>query len=186
MSTDNRLSPEENNWIQSNLEVLAHKHPSLLVNQLAKYAMAMQQSNQPPITVSKDQIREVFTKHGFTVKEGLTDLKPYVYDAAYALLQLRPDMAMVEQLYNHARQVAANAYPVMDAHSGPTRLGDFHFHCRKMEDTWLTLKGKQERIVPPAQDPNYQYPQRILDEANSKATPEEALAVLQRWLATQQ
>lgn len=28
--------------------------------------------------------------HGFTVKEGQTDLKQYVYDAAYALLGAKP------------------------------------------------------------------------------------------------
>lgn len=39
-------------------------------------------------TLSKDQIREVFLSHGFTIKEGQTDLKPYVYDAADALLKL--------------------------------------------------------------------------------------------------
>jgi len=38
--------------------------------------------------LSKDQIREVFLAHGFTVKDGQTDLKPYVYDAAYALIAL--------------------------------------------------------------------------------------------------
>lgn len=37
---------------------------------------------------TKAQIREVFMSHGFTVKEGQTDLKQYVYDAAYALLAL--------------------------------------------------------------------------------------------------
>ena len=37
---------------------------------------------------TKAQIREVFMAHGFTVKEGQTDLKQYVYDAAYALLAL--------------------------------------------------------------------------------------------------
>ena len=36
--------------------------------------------------VSKDRIREIFIEAGFTVKEGQTDLKPYVYEAAYALL----------------------------------------------------------------------------------------------------
>ena len=36
----------------------------------------------------RDQIREVFMAHGFTVKEGQTDLKQYVYDAAYALLAM--------------------------------------------------------------------------------------------------
>ena len=38
--------------------------------------------------LSKDQIREVFLAHGFTVKDGQTDLKTYVYDAAYALIAL--------------------------------------------------------------------------------------------------
>ena len=41
---------------------------------------------QEPLT--RDQIREVFMAHGFTVKEGHTDLKQYVYDAAYALLAM--------------------------------------------------------------------------------------------------
>ena len=41
-----------------------------------------------PAPMSRDQIREVFMAHGFTVKEGQTDLKQYVYDAAYALLEL--------------------------------------------------------------------------------------------------
>ena len=36
----------------------------------------------------KDVIRAVFIENGFTVKEGQTDLKPYVYAAAEALLAL--------------------------------------------------------------------------------------------------
>lgn len=40
----------------------------------------------PP--VSDAQIREVFMANGFTIKEGQTDLKPYVYAAARALLAL--------------------------------------------------------------------------------------------------
>src|SRR5690606_12974424 len=31
-------------------------------------------------------IKEIFMEHGFTIKDGQTDLKPYVYDAALALL----------------------------------------------------------------------------------------------------
>lgn len=34
-----------------------------------------------------DRIREIFIANGFTIKEGQTDLKPYVYEAAYALLR---------------------------------------------------------------------------------------------------
>jgi hypothetical protein len=41
-----------------------------------------------PAPLSRDQIREVFMAHGFTIKEGQPDLKQYVYDAAYALLGL--------------------------------------------------------------------------------------------------
>lgn len=37
--------------------------------------------------LSKDKIREIFLANGFTVKEGQTDLKPYVYEAAEALLK---------------------------------------------------------------------------------------------------
>lgn len=37
--------------------------------------------------MTKDKIREIFMKHGFTVKEGQTDLKDYVYKAAEELLE---------------------------------------------------------------------------------------------------
>jgi hypothetical protein len=44
--------------------------------------------------VLNDTIREVFLAHGFTIKEGQTDLKPYVYDAVHALLsKLRAPVA---------------------------------------------------------------------------------------------
>jgi hypothetical protein len=36
--------------------------------------------------LTKEQIRDIFMAHGFTIKEGQTDLKQYVYDAAFALL----------------------------------------------------------------------------------------------------
>lgn len=41
--------------------------------------------NAPP-AIPRDRIREIFLAHGFTVKEGCDDLKPYVYEAAEALL----------------------------------------------------------------------------------------------------
>jgi hypothetical protein len=40
--------------------------------------------------VSNDHIRAVFMSNGFTIKEGCTDLKPYVYAAARALLASTP------------------------------------------------------------------------------------------------
>jgi hypothetical protein len=56
--------------------------------------------------MTKDQIRDIFMAHGFTIKEGQTDLKPYVYDAARALLASKPavpegwKLAMVERSYD--------------------------------------------------------------------------------------
>ena len=37
--------------------------------------------------MNRAQIKEIFLKHGFAVKEGQSDLKEYVYQAAEALLQ---------------------------------------------------------------------------------------------------
>lgn len=46
----------------------------------------------PPATVSvnipRDQIRDIFMKNGFTIKEGQADLKDYVYAAADDLISL--------------------------------------------------------------------------------------------------
>lgn len=36
--------------------------------------------------LDRDRIRAIFMDHGFTIKEGQSDLKEYVYDAANALL----------------------------------------------------------------------------------------------------
>lgn len=43
-------------------------------------------AEQPAEPVTDALIREVFMRNGFTIKEGQTDLKPYVYAAARALL----------------------------------------------------------------------------------------------------
>lgn len=45
-------------------------------------AAVRRESLSPP---SRDAIRQVFLARGFTIKEGQTDLKPYVYEAAEAL-----------------------------------------------------------------------------------------------------
>jgi len=41
-----------------------------------------------PLSAALDRnaIRAIFLQHGFTIKEGQTDLKPYVYEAADALI----------------------------------------------------------------------------------------------------
>lgn len=46
------------------------------------------------MTSLNDTIREVFLAHGFTIKDGKSDLKPYVYEAVHALLsKLRAPVA---------------------------------------------------------------------------------------------
>lgn len=40
--------------------------------------------------VTDSMIREAFLANGFTIKDGHSDLKPYVYAAARAILALRP------------------------------------------------------------------------------------------------
>lgn len=36
--------------------------------------------------MNRDQIRDIFLRNGFTIKDGQTDLKPYVYAAAVDLI----------------------------------------------------------------------------------------------------
>lgn len=43
-----------------------------------------------PVVLDRDTIRQIFMAHGFTIKDGQTDLKPYVYEAADALLRAMP------------------------------------------------------------------------------------------------
>ena len=52
------------------------------------YAAPVAQQADRQRVPSRAEIREVFLVNGFTVKDGQTDLKPYVYAAAHALLNL--------------------------------------------------------------------------------------------------
>jgi hypothetical protein len=64
-------------------------------------------------TLTKDQIREIFMAHGFTIKEGQTDLKQYVYDAALALLSASKPAALhqpTEAMLNAARDWSLKKY----------------------------------------------------------------------------
>lgn len=41
--------------------------------------------------MTNKEIKRIFLENGFSIKEGQTDLKPYVYQAARALLQQKQD-----------------------------------------------------------------------------------------------
>jgi len=57
--------------------------------------------------MDKDTIRAVFMKHGFTIREGQIDLKPYVYAAAEELIDLarRAEPSTNEDVLRFAIQV---------------------------------------------------------------------------------
>ena len=58
------------------------------------------QATQAEVTDS--MIREAFLANGFTIKDGHSDLKPYVYAAARAILSLRPERVPMteEEIFN--------------------------------------------------------------------------------------
>jgi hypothetical protein len=53
--------------------------------------------------VTRAQIRKVFLANGFTIKEGLDDLKEYVYEAAEALLRAHDDERAEAEMAHYSR-----------------------------------------------------------------------------------
>jgi len=49
------------------------------------YRQATPPSAAPLLT--RDEVRAIYMAHGFTIKEGHNDLKPYVYEAAETLMR---------------------------------------------------------------------------------------------------
>lgn len=71
--------------------------------EIAKLALiALAALTAEPKEISKDIIREIFMRNGFTIKDGQSDLKDYVYASAYELLRLNA-------IDNTARQYEALA-----------------------------------------------------------------------------
>lgn len=65
--------------------------PQVVFNAGVQAGVLMERNGQAPVplprTIQKDDVREIFLKNGFTVKEGNEDLKEYVYAAAAELLK---------------------------------------------------------------------------------------------------
>lgn len=70
---------------------------------------AIQQATQPA-EVTDSMIREAFLTNGFTIKDGHSDLKPYVYAAARAILALRPQASekLVPMPHRHYSEALAD------------------------------------------------------------------------------
>lgn len=60
---------------------------------------------------SKDLIRDVFLRNGFTIKEGCDDLKDYVFNAAFELLSLAlPPMPVQQDVLDKPAQVGSGIF----------------------------------------------------------------------------
>ena len=91
MTTTDQLPEPELGYIQTDKS----NQPAFSARQMRE---AMKHTNQLPTLpaqatqaeVTDSMIREAFLANGFTIKDGHSDLKPYVYAAARAILALRP------------------------------------------------------------------------------------------------
>ena len=95
---------------------------------------------------TKAQIREVFMSHGFTVKEGQTDLKQYVYDAAYALLALaapQHTQAASELRRLHAENITLQSSTVPADVAGTSERWRERWHGSPTEQGWSIMHGRE-------------------------------------------
>jgi hypothetical protein len=78
---------EFESWVASSISVMSS---------ITDYAWkAWQAARAQPIergVMSDNEIRNIFMRHGFTIKGGQGDLKPYVYEAARSLLAAQANM----------------------------------------------------------------------------------------------
>lgn len=77
-------------------------------NPIALYSFPPMHDKQP---ASKDLIRVVFLRNGFTIKEGCDDLKDYVFNAAFELLSLAlPPMPVQQDVLDKPAQVGSGIF----------------------------------------------------------------------------
>lgn len=89
MSTNNQLpeltKPKYSETIRGVPCITLTEHEHLM----RTYALQAIAKATQPAEVTDSMIREAFLTNGFTIKDGHSDLKPYVYAAARALLALQ-------------------------------------------------------------------------------------------------
>ena len=87
------------------------------------------------MSLTDEQIKAVFLANGFTIKEGLSDLKPYVYQAARALLAAAappaqeagkpPAATLLDSHLNYTRQVIGSTAPPVQRDAKPVAWRHF-------------------------------------------------------------
>jgi hypothetical protein len=119
-----------------------------------------------------DRIREIFLANGFTIKEGQTDLKPYVYEAAYALLRatqfhagatgqepvgtlsihrFRKIDSMVNHDFEYYGSLPDGTYRVYAAPIGDNGAKDCCKGRAPSHECWEECGGTKKRIPQPAE-----------------------------------
>lgn len=112
---------------------------------------APEQAEQPH-PVNRSVIRDVFLRNGFTIKEGHSDLKPYVYAAAEELLALDGKAVAVEQdtvtvpreLLERVAATLEDCAVAWDEAVGDGRTLD---QMRKDDDITLALPGELRALL---------------------------------------
>lgn len=104
---------------------------------IARAALSATQPSQAAQPVSRDVIRDVFLRNGFTIKDGCSDLKPYVYAAANALLEVaaaQPVQGVPEDFVRIPRPAFDKAASALRQYSqAPV---DYHRSVLRMRDAW--------------------------------------------------
>lgn len=115
----------------------------------AQAAISATQPAQAAQPVSRDVIRDVFLRNGFTIKDGCSDLKPYVYAAANALLEVaaaQPVQGVPEDFVRIPRPAFDKAASALRQYSqAPV---DYHRSVLRMRDALRELTASP---TPPAQ-----------------------------------
>lgn len=91
--------------------------------------------------MTNDEIKRIFLANGFTIKEGETDLKPYVYDAAKTLLDANE---LVMTVYGETKHYNSEAEMIADIQGRPSPVFSQDDHIVEADETVL---GRDLRIV---------------------------------------
>jgi hypothetical protein len=75
--------------------------------------------------VNRDRVRQIFTEHGFTIKEGQTDLREYVYEAAEALTsEMERRLTVLDKLF----WLAARDFVFFSTYNSALEQHDDHWY----------------------------------------------------------
>ena len=83
-------------------------------------------NDKTPVAITDERIRDIFMANGFTIKDGQTDLKPYVYAAARALLSCASpaDKPVSPDVLRQAAEAFAKAHIECDEMEARDEGGD--------------------------------------------------------------